>query len=120
MHTTIATLGAFTILFSFAALAHAQSEPMGSANSLQGLQERTIQQSAPSRTTTGTASVNGVQSSSGNPLIGLPIDRNVQLRVRPETGTSQVGVFPVDDNSRGNQVQLIYQLDNQPANQSQK
>lgn len=120
MHTAIATLGAFTILLSFVSLAHAQSQPIGSANSLQGLQERTIQQSTPSRATTGTASVSGVQNSSDNPLIGLPIDRNVQLRVRPEAGTSQVGVFPVDDNSRGNQFQLIYQFDNQPTNQTQR
>ncbi|MGQ9872732.1 hypothetical protein [Leptodesmis sp.] len=120
MHTTIATLGTFTILLSFVSLAQAQSEPIGSANSLQGLQERTIQQSAPSRTTTGTASVNGVQNSSNNPLIGLPIDRNVQLRVRPEVGTSQVGVFPVDDNSRGSQFQLIYQFDDQPTNPNQR
>lgn len=119
MHTAIATLGAFTILLSFVSLAHAQSQPMGSADSLQGLQERTIQQSAPSRAAT-TTSVNGVQSSSDNPLIGLPIDRNVQLRVRPETGNNQPGVFPVDENSRGNQFQLIYQFDNQPTNQTQK
>jgi hypothetical protein len=120
MHTAIATLGTFTILLSVVSLAQAQSEPMGSASSLQGLQERTIQQSAPSRTTTGSASINGVQNSSNNPLIGLPIDRNVQLRVRPEVGNSQVGVFPADDNSRGNQFQLIYQFDNQPTDPTQR
>ncbi len=119
MHTAIATLGTFTILLSFVSLAHAQSEPIGSASSLQGVQERTIQQSAP-RAATGTASVSGVQNSSNNPLIGLPIDRNVQLRVRPEVGNSQVGVFPADDNSRGNQFQLIYQFDNQPTNPTQR
>lgn len=119
MPTTIATLGTFIILLSLASVAHAQSEPVGSANSLQGLQERTIQQSAP-RTATGTASIDGVQNSSDNPLVGLSIDRNVQLRVRQETGTSQVGVFPADDNSRGNQFQLIYQFDNQPTNQPQR
>lgn len=120
MHKAIATLGTFTILLTFVSLAHAQSEPIGAADSLQGLQERTIQQSTPSRTTAGTASVNGVQTSSDNPLIGLPIDRNVQLRVRPEVGNNQPGVFPGDDNSRGNQFQLIYQFDDQPANQTQK
>jgi len=120
MYRTIAVLATFTSLLSAASLAGAQSTPIGSADSLQGLQERSVQQSAPAPTNTGTAPVNGVQNFNNNPLIGLPIDRNLQLRVRPEVGNSQLGVFPADDNSRGNQFQVIYQFDNQPANPTQR
>jgi hypothetical protein len=137
MHQVISGLGAILVLSSFATAAVAQlrgdqsnpahfnhvQSPMaqseqqaqdpstGSANLLRGLQERSVKQFSPTRISSHSTPISKANDASDG--LGVQLDRNVQLRVKPETDTSQVGVFPGDNHAKGNQFQLIYQFDDQ-------
>lgn len=109
MFKAIAVFGTVAVLLSFVSAAQAQTEPMGSAASLDGLKERTVARPSPY------APVLAPQRSTdvpGGSERGLQLN-NVQLIVSPERGNSQVGVYPTDDPSSGNKVQVLYQLNQQ-------
>ncbi|SRR5579883_1408666 len=110
MFKAIAALGTVVMLTSIVSTTDAQTKPMGSASSLSGLQERSVQRPSPP------PSVNSPQSSTDVPAgteRGLSLSKKVQLIVKPERGTSQVGVYPADDPSEGNRFQVQYQIDQQ-------
>ncbi|WP_421654642.1 hypothetical protein [Leptothermofonsia sp. ETS-13] len=109
MHRAFAIVGTIAFLISLPAARFAQSTPIGSSADLGGLQERSIQTS---ESNTAPDSPTGVIS--GSPTTNenrIQIDRNVELLVRPERSSPPSGVYPVDDTSSGNQVQVLYQLD---------
>lgn len=111
MFKAIAAFGTAMLLTSAALPTLAQAKPIGSAASLDGLQERSIARpssnapisSSPQRSTDVPA---GRENS-------LQLNNKLQLIVSPERGTSQVGVYPADDPSSGNKVQVLYRLDQQ-------
>ncbi|PSB24268.1 hypothetical protein [Stenomitos frigidus] len=109
MFKAIAAFGTAAILTSLATPTFAQAKPMGSAASLDGLQERSV-----SRPSTSAPVSKSPQSSTDVPAgseRGLRLDKKVELIVSPERGTSQLGVYPADDPSSGNKLQVLYQLD---------
>ncbi|XHX76827.1 MAG: hypothetical protein RBJ76_20665 [Stenomitos frigidus ULC029] len=109
MFKAIATFGTVLMLTSFVSAAHAQEEPMGSAAALDGLEERSV-----IRPLTDTSVPLSPQRSTdvpGGRERGLQLNNAVQILVRPERGTSQVGVYPADDPSSGNKLQVLYRLD---------
>ncbi|MBW4690176.1 MAG: hypothetical protein KME27_00245 [Lyngbya sp. HA4199-MV5] len=111
MFKAIAALGTVMILTSAAFPTVAQTKPMGSAASLDGLQERSV-----ARPSSDAPISSSPQSSTDVPAgsqRGLQLDKKVQLIFSPERGTSQVGVYPTDDPSSGNKVQVLYQLNQQ-------
>lgn len=108
MFKAIAAFGTVMILTSAALPTFAQTKPMGSAASLDGLQERSVARPSPNAPISSSP-----QRSTDVPPgseRGLQLDKKVQLVVGPERGTSQVGVYPTDDPSSGNKVQVLYQL----------
>ena len=111
MFKAIAAFGTVAILTSVAIPTSAQTKPMGSAASLDGLQERSVAKPA----TSVPVSVSP-QRSRDIPVgseRGFNLTDKVQLVVSPEKGTSQVGVYPADDPSSGNKLQVLYQLEQQ-------
>lgn len=111
MFKAIATFGTIVILTSFASAACAQVKPIGSAASLDGLQERSV--SRPSSNAPVSLSPQRSTDVPGGSERGLQLTNKVQLVVSPERGTSQVGVYPTDDPSSGNKLQVLYQLNQQ-------
>ena len=109
MFKAIAAFGTVAILTSIAIPTHAQDKPMGSAASLDGLQERSV--SRPSTTPPVSSSPQRSTDIPAGSERGLSLTNKVQLLVSPERGTSQVGVYPADDPSSGNKLQVLYQLD---------
>jgi hypothetical protein len=106
MHPTLASLGIITIFISL--MIPTQAAPLGSANSLDGLEERSVRRSpAP----TATAPL----PSSNTPLnadkSGLRFNSNLQLRVTPERDKNLSGIYPEDSTATGNKIQLLYQID---------
>ena len=109
MFKAIAAFGTVAILTSVALPTLAQTQPMGSAASLDGLQERSVVR--PSTTAPVSLSPQRSTDVPAGSERGLRLDKKVQLLVSPERGTSQVGVYPTDDPSSGNKLQVLYQLD---------
>jgi hypothetical protein len=109
MFRAIAAFGTALMLTSFSSAAHAQAEPMGSAAALDGLEERSVARPAP----TAPVPLSPQRSTDipGGSERGLQLNNDVQILIRPERGTSQVGVYPADDPSSGNKVQVLYRLD---------
>jgi hypothetical protein len=117
MYQAIAGMGTVLLFMSLAIAASAQSQPVGSASALEGLQERTIQRS---------------HSSSNSPILPKsnhpasetdflpPFLQNFKFDVSTEKGQLQTGVFPVDNTSQGNRVQVLYQLNNLLPNDSRR
>ena len=108
MFKAIAAFGTVAMITSLALPTFAQTKPTGSASSLDGLQERSV-----SRPTAKAPVSLSPQRSTDVPAgseSGLRLDKKVQLIVSPEKGTSQVGVYPADDPSSGNKLQVLYQL----------
>ncbi|MCL6435288.1 MAG: hypothetical protein K6T90_13965 [Leptolyngbyaceae cyanobacterium HOT.MB2.61] len=109
MHRAFVIAGTVAFLSSLPAAGFAQSTPIGSSADLKGLQERSIQTF---ESNVAPESPTGVVS--GSPRINenrLQIDRNVEILIRPERSNPPSGVYPVDDTSSGNQVQVLYQLE---------
>lgn len=111
MFKAIAAFGTVMVLTSFALPTLAQTKPIGSAASLDGLQERSV--AAPSTKAPISSSPQRSTDVPAGRETGLQLNNKVQLIVSPERGTSQVGVYPADDPSSGNKVQVLYRLDQQ-------
>ena len=110
MFKAIAAFSTVAILTSFAFPTFAQTKPMGSAASLDGLQERSV--SRPSNTSVSKSPQSSTDIPAGSEK-GFQLNNKVQVVVSPERGTSQVGVYPADDPSSGNKFQVLYQLNQQ-------
>jgi hypothetical protein len=104
-------VGTVIILTNTAFPTLAQTKPIGSAASLDGLQERSV--ARPSSSAPVSSSPQRSTDVPGGTETGLQLTNKVQLIVSPEKGTSQVGVYPADDPSSGNKVQVLYQLNQQ-------
>mgnify|MGYP000172402948 CR=1 FL=1 len=104
-------VGTVIILTNSAFPSLAQNQPIGSAASLDGLQERSV--ARPSANAPLSSSPQRSTDVPAGTEAGLQLNNKVQLIVRPEKGTSQVGVYPADDPSAGNKVQVLYQLNQQ-------
>ena len=109
MFRAIAAYGTVLMLTSFGSAAHAQAEPMGSAATLDGLEERSVARPTPNAPVP--FSPQRSTDVPGGSERGLQLNNDVQILIRPERGTSQVGVYPADDPSSGNKVQVLYRLD---------
>lgn len=109
MYRAIVFIGMALSLASLAPVAVAQSQPIGSSHDLQGLQERSVQK--PDSDTAVNSPYGFVDAPQRDGETTLQIDRNVQLQIRPERGNSEVGVYPTDNTSAGNQVQVRYQIE---------
>jgi prephenate dehydratase len=109
MYQAIAGMGTVLLLMSLAVAASAQSQPVGSASALEGLQERTIQRSH----TSPNSPILLKSNRSASETDFLPsFLQNFKFDVSTEKGQLQTGVFPVENTSQGNRVQVLYQLDN--------
>lgn len=111
MFKAIAAFGTAMILTSNALPTVAQAKPTSSAASLDGLQERSVVRPTPDAP--GSSSPQRTTNAPAGRETGLQLNDKLQLTVSPERGTSQLGVYPADDSSSGNKVQLLYQLDPQ-------
>jgi hypothetical protein len=109
MFKAIAAFGTVAILTSAALPTLAQTKPIGSAASLDGLQERSV--ARPSTTAPVSSSPQRSTDVPAGSERGFSLTDKVELLVSPERGTSQVGVYPADDPSSGNKLQVLYQLD---------
>ncbi|QZZ20052.1 hypothetical protein J5X98_22620 [Leptothermofonsia sichuanensis E412] len=119
MHRAISLIGTVTtlsglvlsglVLPGLAPVAVAQSSEFGSSDDLQGLQEKSIQTIDPRIYSESPSSI--ANSPTADDQTRLQLDRNLELIIRPERGTSPVGVYPTDNTSAGNQFQLRYQLE---------
>ncbi|MBD2038182.1 hypothetical protein H6F86_27780 [Phormidium sp. FACHB-592] len=108
MFKAIAVFGTVLMLSSFGSAAYAQAEPMGSAAALDGLEERSVTRPVPNAPVP--LSPQRSTDVPGGSERGFQLN-DVQILIRPERGTSQVGVYPADDPSSGNKVQVLYRLD---------
>lgn len=108
MFKAIAAFGTVAILTTVAFPTFAQEKPMGSAASLDGLQERSVARPS-SQDPVSLSPERSTDVPAGSEASFRLYDK-VQLIVGPERGTSQVGVYPVDETSSGNKVQVLYQL----------
>lgn len=106
MRLAIATISTLATLFSL--VPSAQAEPMGSASSLSGLQERSVRQ-APTSSPNRALPNRNLQSNSE--AVGLRLNSNLQLRVSPERDKNLSGIYPEDSTATGNRIQLFYQID---------
>jgi hypothetical protein len=85
-----------------------QAVPMGSANSLSGLEERSVQQTpVPS----SNPSFSNQTAQSNQEAVGLRLNSNLQLRVSPERDKNLSGIYPEDSTATGNRIQLFYEID---------
>ncbi len=109
MFRAIAAFGTVLTLTGFVSAAHAQAEPMGSAAALDGLEERSVTRPAPNAPLP--LSPQRSTDLPGGSERGFQLNNDLQILIRPERGTSQVGVYPTDDPSSGNKVQVLYRLD---------
>jgi hypothetical protein len=117
MNKAIAALSTVLILTSFASSVNAQSTvapgaagTSSSAASLGGLQERKISQSDVQLPQAGAIPATSAQSPNSAPRpFNLP--KQLEVRVQPERERSQTQVFPDEDNAKGSQVRVLYQLD---------
>ena len=106
MRLAVVPLSAIATLLSL--VAAAQAEPIGSASSLSGLQERSVRQ-APTSSPNRAFSNRNLQPNSE--AVGLRLNSNLQLRVSPERDKNLSGVYPEDSTATGNRIQLLYQID---------
>ncbi|MBW4578107.1 MAG: hypothetical protein KME42_00855 [Tildeniella nuda ZEHNDER 1965/U140] len=108
MFKAIAAFGTVAILTTVAMPTFAQEKPMGSAASLDGLQERSV--ARPSSQDPVSLSPQRSTDIPAGSEASVQLYDKVNLIVGPERGASQVGVYPADDSSSGNKVQVLYQL----------
>ncbi|MBW4471080.1 MAG: hypothetical protein KME45_11850 [Stenomitos rutilans HA7619-LM2] len=111
MFKAIAAFSTVMILTSAALPTFAQTKPMGSAAALDGLQERSV--ARPSSNAPVSSSPQRSTDVPAGSEKGFQLNQKVQFVISPERGTSQVGVYPADDPSSGNRVQVLYQLNQQ-------
>lgn len=114
MNTAIATLGCLAVLTTISTAVYAQSTPFGSADTLQGLEERSVRTLSSTSSRSSSLTSNDYSSDTSNQPVGIQIDQNLQLQVKPEQDSSQLGVYPTDDTGKGNRLQLIYEFE-EPA-----
>ncbi|MBW4519761.1 MAG: hypothetical protein KME16_08685 [Scytolyngbya sp. HA4215-MV1] len=117
MNEAIAALGTVLILTAFASSVNAQStaEPglAGSSNSaasLGGLQERKISRTDVQLPQAEAMSATSSQNT-GSTQRPFNLPKQIEVRVQPERERSQTQVFPDEDNAKGSQVRVLYQLD---------
>jgi hypothetical protein len=116
MHRAFSVLGSSIlataiVLVGSVSIADAQTGSEADASSLQGVEGRSIQSTFPEPTEPEINSENQANpdgSVSVQSLFGL--DERIQVRIKPERTTTQSEVFPSNETSRGNQFQLLYQL----------
>ncbi|PZV12333.1 MAG: hypothetical protein DCF22_12725 [Leptolyngbya sp.] len=106
MRLAIVSLGSIATLLGL--MNAVQAAPLGSASSLNGLQERSVRQTpAPS----ATAPLSNQNVSSKADAVGFRLNSNLQLRVSQERDKNLSGVYPEDSTATGNRIQLLYQID---------
>lgn len=111
MHRAFSVLGTAIVLASWVPVGYAQTSPEADASSLQGVEGRSIQSTFPEPTKPSVNPQNQTNpdgSTSARSLFGL--DERIQVRIKPERGSTQSDVFPSNETAKGNQFQLLYQL----------